>query len=149
MFKCQSRIRSSAASLGKVSLTQVSGGRCRGSPAGVFAVFSDFVLACCYQDQRQQPEFSYHQDAAMSKNSVYMGDSDTATSEFTEKLKSFNFIQHLALTSGLQRISVHTGVWMPIAASETPVSRCQNRLLVFKKKCLEFCGTTTLKTSNL
>ncbi len=59
---------------------------------GVFAMFSDFVLthSCCYQ--RQQPGFSYHQDAAISENSVYMDDSDIATSKFAQKLNSFNFI---------------------------------------------------------
>ncbi len=57
----------------------------------------------------------------MSENSVYMGDSDAATSKFAEKLNSFNFIQCLTSASRLQRISVRTGVWMPIAASETPV----------------------------
>ncbi len=69
---------------------------------GVFAMFSDFVLthSCCYQ--WQHPEFSYLQDAAMSENSVYMGDSDTATSKFAENLNSFNFIQHLASASALQ-----------------------------------------------
>ncbi len=88
---------------------------------GVFAVFTDFVLthSCCYQ--WQQPEFSYLQDAAMSENSVYMGDSDTVTSKFAEKLNSFNFIQRLASASGLQRISVQIGIWIPIAASETSV----------------------------
>ncbi len=48
-----------------------------------------------------------------------MGDSDAATSKFAEKLNSFNFIQRMALAFGLQQISVHIGVWMPIAASET------------------------------
>ncbi len=59
----------------------------------------------------------------MSKNSVYMGDSGAATSKFAEKLNSFNFIQRLASASGLQRISVHAGVWMPIVATETPMLR--------------------------
>ncbi len=68
---------------------------------GVFAVFSDFVLTnSCYY-QQQQPEFLYYQDSAMSENSVYMGDSDSATSKFAEKLNSFNFIQRLGCSEFL------------------------------------------------
>ncbi len=99
------------------------GGCCRRSLQLAYSMCLVIFLlthSCCYQ--QQQPEFSYHQDAAMSKNSVYMGDSDAATSKFAEKLNSLNFIQHLASASGLQRISIHTGVWMPVTASETPVS---------------------------
>ncbi len=47
----------------------------------------------------------------------YMGDSDAATRKLAKKVEQFQ----LHPASGLQQISVHTGIWMPIAASETPV----------------------------
>ncbi len=64
---------------------------------------------------------SYHQDAAMSENVFTWATKTLRLADSLKKLNRFNFIQHLASASGLQQISVHTGIWMPITASETPM----------------------------
>ncbi len=62
---------------------------------GVFAVFSNFVLkhtvAICFSFHPVPIDIPYHQDAAMSENSVYMGHSDAMTSKFAEKVAQFQF----------------------------------------------------------